>query len=139
MQWLFYAFLSAFFAGLVALFGKMGISGVDTTMATTVRAGIMFLFLGLVVLFEKKVSLINQLDSKAMLFILLSGIAGALSWLAYFLALKYGKISQVAPIDRLSVIFAVILAFLFLSETVSWKVVIGMIIMVIGSILVVLG
>jgi transporter family protein len=139
MQWIFYAILSAFFAGLVALFGKIGISGVDSTLATAIRAGIMFVFLTVVVLAGKKLSFINQLDSKAMFFIILSGVAGALSWLAYFLALKYGKVSQVASIDRLSVVFAVVMAVLFLSEKVNWKIIIGMIAMVIGSILVALG
>ena len=89
MSWIVYALLSAAFAALVAIFGKIGISKVDTTLATTVRAIVMALFFIIVALILNKEKLIGTIDRHAFLFILLSGLAGAVSWLFYFLALKY--------------------------------------------------
>ena len=137
--WLPLALLSAFFAALIAIFGKIGLSKVDTTTATMLRAMIMFLALFAVVLLSGKLSSANALTGKQFLWIVLAGVAGALSWLFYFWALKVGKASQVAPIDRLSAIFVVILASLFLGETVGWKTVLGSIFIVLGAVFVALG
>ena len=134
-QWVIYALLSAFTAGLVGIFGKIGLENVDSTLATTVRAFVMFLFLAVDSLSTKKFQLINRIDSRAFLFIILSGIMGAVSWLAYFLALKAGSVSKVVPVDRLSIVFAVVLAVLFLGESVNLASVLGIIIMVIGAVL----
>ncbi|MFA5854177.1 MAG: EamA family transporter [Patescibacteria group bacterium] len=137
--WLPLALLSAFFAALIAIFGKIGLSRVDTTTATMLRAMIMFLVLLAVVLFSGKLSSVNAFTGKQFFWIVLAGIAGALSWLFYFWALKVGKASQVAPVDRLSAIFVVIFAALFLSEAVGWKTVVGSALMVLGAIFVALG
>jgi transporter family protein len=104
--WLIFAILSAVFAALVAIFGKIGLEGIDANTATMIRGGIMFAFLILVIAFTGKIENITTIfsSSKALTYIFLSGIAGALSWLFYFLALKIGKASQVAPIDRLSIV-----------------------------------
>ncbi len=140
-SWLIFAVLSAITASLVAIFGKIGLQGVDTNTATTVRAVIMAVFLILVIVVQGKLSNVNIVfaNHKAIAFIALSGVAGALSWLFYFLAIKSGKVSQVVPIDRMSVVFALVLAFLFLGEKVSLKVGIGAALMVAGAILVALG
>jgi len=140
-EWLIFALLSAVFAALVAIFGKIGLEGIDVNTATMIRAGIMFAFLVLVIAFTGKVENITTIfsNSKAMTYIFLSGVAGALSWLFYFIALKLGKVSQVVPIDRLSIIFAVILAFLVLGERISLMAKIGTAFVVVGAILVVLG
>lgn len=116
--WLIYALLSAVMAALVAIFGKIGLSGVDANTATALRAIIMAAVLVGVVLYEGKLSQIATIaaNKKALTFIICSGVAGALSWLFYFIALKHGDVSQVGPVDKLSVVFAVILAFLFLGE-----------------------
>ncbi len=133
--WILLGFLSAFFAALVAIFGKIGIKDIDTTLATSVRAVVMALFLIIVSLSLNKFSLIHQINSKALLFIVLSGVAGALSWLAYFLALKFGPVKGVAVLDRFSVVLVILLAALFLGETITLKNWIGIILITTGLIL----
>jgi transporter family protein len=135
MSWIVFAILSAIFAALVAIFGKVGISNLDNTLATTVRAFIMFLFLGGVSLYLGVFNKLNQIDSKALTFITLSGIAGALSWLCYFYALKKGPASGVAALDRLSVVFVLILSVIFLSQSLNIKTITGAILITIGAIL----
>ncbi|NBO36022.1 EamA family transporter [bacterium] len=135
MSWIIFALLSALFAALVAIFGKMGIGSIDTTLATTVRSAIMFGFLLIVSLFSGVFQNIKQIDSKSLGIIALSGIAGALSWLFYFYALKKGPASGVAALDRLSVVFVIFLAFLFLGENLTLKSVAGAILITIGAIL----
>jgi transporter family protein len=139
--WLILALLSAVTAALVAIFGKIGLVGVDANTATMIRAGIMFFVLILVILFTGKLGEISSVaaDRRALFYIALSGIAGALSWLFYFGALKLGKASQIAPIDRLSIVFVVILAALMLGEKVTPKIAAGISLMVVGAILVALG
>ena len=119
--WLIYALLSALCAAFVSIFGKVGLAGLDSSAATAVRAAIMAVFLVCVVIAEGHVSDLPQVfaDRKALVCIALSGIAGALSWLFYFMALKEGDVTQVAPIDKLSVVFAVIFAILIFGEKVS--------------------
>ena len=139
--WLIYALLSAVFAALVAIFGKVGLQGLDSTTATAVRAVVMAIFLISVVLVLGKGSLISAIagNSDAMKFIMLSGVAGALSWLFYFLALQKGTVSQVVPIDRSSVVFALLLSALFLGEKISLQSAAGAALIVIGAILVALA
>jgi transporter family protein len=140
VSWLVFALLSAVTAALVAIFGKLGLEGVDSSTATAVRAGVMFLFLGLVIVFTGKLQNLPAIfaNRKALFYIFLSGIAGAASWLFYFFALKVGKASQVAPIDRLSIVFVIILAALLLGEKISWKVATGTFLMAVGAVLVAL-
>jgi len=138
MSWIVFALLSAFFASLVAIFGKIGISNIDTTLATTVRSLIMFLFLAGVSTYLGVFDKVKQLDQKALIFITLSGIAGALSWLFYFYALKKGPAAGVAALDRLSVVFVLILAVLFLNQAITTKVIIGGILLTVGAILLVI-
>lgn len=135
MGWVFFALLSAVFAALVAILGKMGVRGIDSTTATTVRAVIMALFLVGVFLFLGKFSELAKFDKRALLFVALSGIAGALSWLAYFFALKYGSAHSVAALDRTSVAMVAVLAALFLGEVFTWKVALGALLMVTGAVL----
>ena len=110
--WLFYALLSAVSAAFVSIFGKVGLQGIDIIVAV---------FLIGVVFVQGNFSHMAEVlqDKKGLLFVALSGIAGATSWLFYFLALKYGPVSKVAPIDKLSVVFAVILAVILFGEKVS--------------------
>ncbi len=121
-SWLIYALLSALCAAFVSIFGKVGVAGLDSSAATAVRAVIMAVFLVGVVIAEGHTADLPQVfaDKKALLFVALSGIAGALSWLFYFLALKDGAVTQVAPIDKLSVVFAVLIAVLVFGERVSF-------------------
>lgn len=137
IMWIFYALGSAGFASLVGIFGKFGLKNVDSTFATTIRAVIMATFLILVSLSLGKFKgfSFSTLESKAWLFIALSGIAGALSWLCYFYAIKYGPVIQVIAIDKLSIVFAAILAVLFLSEQVTTYKVLGVSLIALGAFL----
>jgi transporter family protein len=139
MQWLPLALLSAFFAALTAIFGKIGVSKIDSSVATMVRAAIMFVMLFLFVLASGKLGAVSTIRGKAATYIFLAGAAGASSWLFYFWALKVGKASQVAPIDRLSAVITVVLALLILGEKISWKTGVGAAVMTAGAILVALG
>lgn len=135
MSWIFYALLSAASASLVAIFGKIGVKNIDSTLATSVRAVIMAAFLVIVSLVLGKAKLLHTIDAKALTFIVLAGIAGALSWLFYFFALKNGPASGVAALDRLSVVFVLILALLFLGEHLTWKSALGAVFVTTGAIL----
>lgn len=140
-MWLIYALLSAVTAALVGIFGKIGLQAVDANTATAVRAVIMAAFLLGVVVFQGNLEHIPAIlaDKKTFGFIILSGLAGALSWLFYFLALQVGKVAQVAPIDKLSVVLATILAIIFLGEKISLLNGLGVALIGVGAILVALG
>ena len=139
--WLIYALFSAVTAALVAIFGKIGLQGMDSGAATAIRAAIMAFFLIGVAFFQGKGGQIQNIlgDKRAMAWIALSGIAGALSWLFYFLALKHGKVSQVAPVDKLSVVIAAVLAVVFLHEKISLAASGGIVMITIGVVMVALG
>jgi bacterial/archaeal transporter family protein len=136
-MWLIYAILAAVTAALVSIFGKIGLQHVDPNTATAIRAIIMVIFILGVVAFEGNLGKIPEIirDKKAFGFIVLSGIAGAASWVFYFLALKVGKVTQVAPIDKLSVVIAFILAIIFLGEKLNVMNGIGVALITIGVIL----
>ncbi|MCL6746614.1 MULTISPECIES: EamA family transporter [Kosakonia] len=139
--WLIYALLSALTAALVAIFGKIGLQHLDANTATAIRAVVMAIFLFGVVVVQGKLSLISTVfaDKKALLFVVLSGVAGALSWLFYFMAIKTGNVSRVAPIDKLSVVFAVILAVVLFGEKVSLISGAGVALITAGALMVALG
>ncbi|MCX8579216.1 EamA family transporter [Gilliamella sp. B2717] len=138
--WLIYALLSAISAAFVAILGKIGLQHLDANTATAIRAIVMAIFLVGVVAVQGKLNLINTFfnDKKALLIIALSGIAGALSWLFYFMAVKDGKVSQVAPIDKLSVVFAVVFAAVLFGEKISFLSGVGVVMIAAGAILVAL-
>lgn len=119
MMWFVLAVLSAFFAALVPIFAKIGLAEVDSNVATAIRAITMTILTVVFVLSIGKGSQLTQLTSKETGFIILSGIAGALSWLCYFAALKLADVSQVAPIDRASLLIAILLATLVLGEKIT--------------------
>lgn len=139
--WIVYALLAAVFGGLIPIFGKMGLKNIDTNTATTIRAVVMAIFLLGVIIIQGKASQLQVIFSnhKAMAFIVFSGVAGALSWLFYFLALKSGTVNQVAPIDRLSLVFAIVFALIIFGEKLNITSGAGVIIMVIGAMLIALG
>lgn len=139
-MWLLYALLSAVTAALVAIFGKLGLSKIDTTLATTIRSVIMAAFLILIALSLKKFDgfSLHDWSSRQWLYIALAGVAGALSWLFYFSALKIGLASHVAAIDRLSVVFVFIFAALFLGESFNLKSSFGALLIGLGAVLMVI-
>ena len=136
--WIIFALLSAISAALVAIFGKIGLQNIDTNTATAIRSVIMALFLVSIILFQGKASNIQPIleNHKALLFIILSGVAGAISWLFYFWALKLGKAYQGAALDRLSMVFVIIFAAILLAEKVGIKAILGAVMMVAGAILI---
>ena len=143
-MWLFFAFLSAVTAALVDIFGKLGLSqNINPTIATTVRSIIMAIFLvttvGVLVSIKKLDGFsLSAFGARDWLLIILSGVFGALSWLFYFVALKQGPASSVAAIDRLSVVFVVMLAVVVLGESLGWKAFLGAGIMALGAFLITL-
>lgn len=137
MSWLIMGLLSAAFAALVAILGKIGIENVDSNVATSIRAVVMAVATMAFIAFNGSISHVKEITWKPLLFIVLSGLAGAASWMFYFGALKVAPASKVAPIDRLSIVFTLILAALFLKEKISFGIVAGCVLIVAGSILIV--
>ncbi|KKL10945.1 hypothetical protein LCGC14_2550740 [marine sediment metagenome] len=115
-SWLFWAILAAIFAALTAIFAKVGVSGVNSNFATFLRTIFVVLALGLLVWLTGEVQSLSTISAKTGIFLVLSGLATGTSWLCYFRALQLGKVSQVAPIDKLSVVLAAIIAAVFLGE-----------------------
>lgn len=124
-MWKYYAILSAIFAALTAIFAKVGIKNIDSNLATAIRTVIILCLTWGIVFASNTLSGVKELTKMNWAFLILSGVATGLSWLFYFKALQVGEASKVAPIDKLSVVFTIILAFLILKEPVSWKVIVG--------------
>ncbi len=116
MSWLFWAILSAIFAAATALLAKVGVSGIDSNLATAIRTSVILVFTWAIAIGFDKHHAISQIGRKSWVFLVLSGICTGLSWLCYFRALQIGPASGVAPIDKLSVVLVVLGAWLFLGE-----------------------
>src|SRR5476649_1058244 len=139
MSWLIYALISAFFAALTAILAKIGIKDIDSNLATAIRTVVILFFAWGIVFWQGTANKLSSISQFSLVFLILSGITTGLSWLFYFKALQMGKESQVAPIDKLSLIITIILAAVILKEKVSVVIVIGGALMAIGAILVSLG
>ncbi len=135
MNWLFWSLLSAFFGGLTAVLAKVGLTGVNSNLATAVRTTVVLLFAWSVALATGPASAVANLSRRTWLFLALSGVATGLSWLCYFRALQLGPASKVAPIDKLSVIFVIVFAVFFLGEAITWKAAVGASLIAVGAIL----
>jgi bacterial/archaeal transporter family protein len=134
MNWFFWALLSALFAGVTAILAKVGVQNVSSNLATAIRTVVIFIFAWSVALLTRHQP-IASLEKRTWLFMILSGLATGLSWLCYFRALQLGEASQVAPVDKLSVVIAIALAALFLHERVTWIHWMGGLLIVSGSII----
>ncbi|SEP02845.1 MULTISPECIES: EamA family transporter [unclassified Mucilaginibacter] len=132
-MWWIYALLSALFAALTAIFAKIGIKGVDTDLATAIRTVVILVLAWAIVLFKGSNQGINSLSKTNWTFLILSGCATGLSWICYFRALQLGKVSQVAPVDKLSVALAIVLAVVFLGEPLTLKNGIGALLIIAGT------
>jgi transporter family protein len=119
MTWFIWALLSAFFAGLTAILAKVGVENVNSNLATAIRTVVILVFAWSVALFTKTQPL-STIGRRTWIFLVLSGFATGLSWLCYFRALQLGEASQVAPVDKLSVVIAIALAAIFLHEPMTW-------------------
>lgn len=136
-MWWIFALLSAFFAALTAIFAKMGIKGVDTDLATAIRTVIILILAWGIAIFRGGVNTMHLLTKQNIIFLCLSGVATGLSWIFYFKALQMGKVSQVAPVDKLSVAIAIVLSAIFLHEKISPLGILGVILIVAGTIIII--
>ena len=137
-MWWIYALLSALFAALTAIFAKIGIKNVDTDLATAVRTVVVLILAWTIAFFRGGTNSLTSLTKQNITFLILSGIVTGLSWVFYFKALQLGKISQVAPIDKLSVALAIVFSIIFLGETLTLKTAIGAICIIAGTIIIIL-
>lgn len=138
MSWVFYALLSAVFAALTALLAKIGTTGINSNLATAIRTVVILVITWGIVFATGVTHQLHDLTRKNLIFLVLSGIATGLSWLFYFKALQLGELSKVAPIDKLSVVFAVVLGFLFLHEQPTWQTITGTLLIAGGSLVLLL-
>lgn len=136
MTWFVFALLSAFFAALTAILAKVGIKDVNSNLATAIRTVVILFFAWGIVLFQGTAGQLSQISRFSLTFLILSGITTGLSWLFYFRALQLGNASQVAPIDKLSLIITIILAVVLLREKLSPTVIVGGIMMGVGAVII---
>ncbi|WP_010250079.1 EamA family transporter [Myroides injenensis] len=137
-MWKYYAFLSAIFAALTAILSKVGVKGVSGNLATAVRTTVVLFLAWFIVLFSGQLKEIKDLSKQNLLFLIASGIATGLSWIFYFKALETGDVSKVAPIDKLSIVFVMILSFIFLKEPMDAKTIVGGLLIFSGAMVLIL-
>ncbi len=135
-EWLIYALLSALFAALTTIFAKLGVRDVPSNLATAIRTVVILALAWGIVFATGEATGLRGVGQRTWLFLILSGIATGLSWIFYFAALQKGRASQVAPIDKSSLVMVMILAALFLGEPFTWKTAGGALLIVAGMILV---
>jgi transporter family protein len=136
MTWLLWAVLSAIFAAATALLAKVGVSGIDSNLATAIRTTVVFVFAWAIALALEKHHAIALIERRSWIFLVLSGLCTGLSWICYFRALQLGPASSVAPVDKLSVVLVIVFAWLFLGEHLSTLKVVGGSLITIGAILI---
>src|ERR1700742_759793 len=119
MTWLIWALLSALFAAATALLAKVGVSGIDSNLATAIRTTVVFVFAWAIAIGIEQHHAIAHIERRSWIFLVLSGLGTGLSWLCYFRALQLGPASSVAPVDKLSVVLVILFAWLFLGEHLS--------------------
>ena len=137
-MWFVFALLSSVFAALTSILAKVGIEGVNSTLATAVRTGVVLVMSWGMVFLTGAQGGLSAISRKSWLFLVLSGLATGASWLCYYRALQIGEASKVVPIDKLSVVITLVLAFVFLHEQVTGKSIIGCILIGAGTLLMVL-
>jgi transporter family protein len=119
-NWLAWSLLSALFAGATAVLAKIGVTGIDSNFATAIRTTVILLFTWMIASFTRSHWSFSTISPRTWLFLGLSGLATGLSWICYFRALQLGEASRVAPMDKLSVLFAILFAAIVLRETLTW-------------------
>lgn len=134
-MWLIYAILSAVFAALTSILAKVGIENVNSNLATAIRTAVVLIMAWVMVLITNNQGGIMEISKKSWIFLVLSGLATGISWLCYYKALQIGEVSKVVPIDKLSVVITLILAFLFLHDQFSLKSGIGIVLITAGTLI----
>lgn len=137
-MWFVFALLSAVFAALTSILAKIGIDGVNSNLATAIRTTVVLVMAWGMVFLTGTQSGISGIGRKSWLFLILSGLATGASWLCYYRALQVGEASKVVPIDKMSVVITLILAFVFLHETFTWKSAVGALLITVGTLVMVL-
>ena len=137
-MWFVFALLSAIFAALTSILAKVGIDGVNSNLATAIRTVVVVVMAWGMVFLTNAQKGLSEIDSKSWIFLVLSGLATGASWLCYYKALQMGEASKVVPIDKLSVVITLVLAFVFLHEQFTYKSLIGCILIGIGTLVMVL-
>ena len=137
--WLLFALGSAFFAGLTAILGKLGVAGLNSNLATLIRTVVIFVVTAGIVSLRNEWSMPKELAARPVTFLVLSGVATGLSWLCYYRALQLAPASLVAPIDKLSVAFAIVLGIVVLGEPLTWRVALGGVLIVAGALVIATG
>ncbi|MDR0526895.1 MAG: EamA family transporter [Spirochaetaceae bacterium] len=132
-MWVLFALLSAFFAALTSILAKIGIQNVNSNLATAIRTVVVLIMSWFIVFLTGKQNDIANIGHRNLIFLILSGIAAGLSWLCYYRALQIGEASKVMPIDKLSLVFGIIMAFLILKESISIKTIIGAVFITAGT------
>jgi transporter family protein len=134
-MWWIYALLSALFAALTAIFSKLGVTGVNSNLATAIRTVVILIIAWGIVFFRGEGKNLGNLSKHNLLFLIISGVATGLSWVFYFKALQMGKVSQVAPVDKLSVALTVVLSVIFLGEALTIKTAVATLLIITGVVL----
>ena len=137
-MWWIYALLSAFFAALTAIFAKIGVADIPSNLATAIRTVIILVMAWVIVLARGEYKAMGGLSRHSLTFLLLSGFATGASWLFYFKALQVGDVSKVAPVDKLSVALTIILAAVFLQETLTLKTAVGACLIIAGTLVLII-
>lgn len=145
-MWLIFAILSAVFAASTAILAKIGIDGVDSNLATTIRTVVVLVMAWAMVFVtyrwghtgETLISTLSNISSSSWMFLILSGFATGASWLCYFYAIKVGDVSKVVPIDKCSLVLTIIFAAIFLGESFTWKTFIGSLLLLAGTVVLIL-
>lgn len=134
-MWWIYALLAAVFAALTTIFAKVGLKDINSDLATSIRTIVILIFAWLITLVRGETKGIIHISKQGLLFLILSGLATGMSWLFYFKALQVGKVSQVAPIDKMSLALVILFSILFLGEPASWKTLLGGLFIVGGTLI----
>lgn len=136
-MWWFYALLSALFASLTAIFSKIGVSGINSNLATFIRTMVILVLVGIITASQGQLKNLSLVSKHSLFFLVISGLATGLSWLFYFKAISIGAVSKVAPIDKLSVALTIVLAAIFLGEAITVKTAIATAFITIGALILV--
>ena len=136
--WLVFALLSAVFAALTSILAKVGMEGINSNLATAIRTGVVLMMAWGIVWVSGTVGGISAISTRGWGFLILSGLATGASWLCYYRALQIGEASRVVSVDKFSVVITMILAFLFLHETIDWKTIVGGVLITAGTLVMVL-
>ena len=137
-MWFIFALLSSIFAALTSILAKIGVDGVNSNLATAIRTAVVLVMAWAMVFVTEAQGGLGEISRKSWIFLVLSGLATGASWLCYYKALQIGEASKVVPIDKLSVVITLVLAFVFLHERLTWKSVVGCVLIGAGTLFMVI-